>query len=434
MRESKGTIVSLDIILKRLFHRISKIITTITKRAVNSPFVITPPNDKEKSQLILESAIKGPLEHLGLAVKDLFHMANLPTGAGNPDYLKSHVNTHENNTIETNSTVKALLNAGAVFKGKTITDELAYSLHGQNKHFPALINPAAPELIPGGSSSGSAVAVSSELADIGLGTDTGGSIRVPASYQGLWGMRTTHGIIECDNMVALAPSFDTVGWMTRDLATFELVSEVCIPAYTQHAIAAEPCFGIASNEIDGVLHKALCNKWIDENLRPQFETRDIPSDMLNLTAMDTAGIFRVLQGSEIWQQHGQWIEQEKPDIADDIMSRLLWCKTITAEQVESAKLQQQGVINHLDTLFQDVDVLVIPTTPGIAPQCDADSTTLANDRNTLLALTSLAGLAGLPQLHLPLFTLHNAPCGLSLVGKKGNDLALLAVAKRLALY
>ncbi|WP_032095091.1 MULTISPECIES: amidase [unclassified Alteromonas] len=404
---------------------------TITKHAVNSPFVLTPPINEEKSQFALEGSPKGLLEHLGLAVKDLFHMTNLPTGAGNPDYLKSHVNVHKSNAIETNSTVKALLNAGAVFKGKTITDELAYSLHGQNKHFPALTNPAAPEHIPGGSSSGSAVAVSSRLADIGLGTDTGGSIRVPASYQGLWGMRTTHGIIECDNMVALAPSFDTVGWMTRDLATFELVSEVCIPAHTQRDITGEPRFGIAHNLFDSALHKEHCSAWIEENLRPHVNTKDIFSDKFDLAAMNTAATFRVLQGNEIWQQHGQWIEEEKPDIAEDIMSRLLWCKTITAEEVAFAKLQQHNLVTHLEVLFQDIDVLVIPTTPGIAPRCDADSTTLANDRNSLLALTSLTGLAGLPQLHLPLFALNNAPCGLSFVGKKGNDLALLALARRL---
>ncbi|WP_420935736.1 amidase [Alteromonas sp. A081] len=403
---------------------------TITKSAVNSPFVLTPPISEKNSRHALESSFTRPLENLGLAVKDLFHMANLPTGAGNPDYLKSHAGS-DKYTVETNSTVKTLLNAGAVFKGKTITDELAYSLHGQNKHFPALVNPAAPEHIPGGSSSGSAVAVSSELADIGLGTDTGGSIRVPASYQGLWGMRTTHGIIECDNMVALAPSFDTVGWMTRDLATFETVSKVCIPTHTQLGIKSEPRFGVAHNLFDSALHKEQCNTWVKENLRPRFNTTDLDADMLDLTAMDTAATFRLLQGSEIWQQHGQWIEEEKPDIAEDIMVRLLWCKTITAEQVACAKLQQQNVVTRLETLFQEIDVLVIPTTPGIAPRCDADSTTLANDRNSLLALTSLAGLAGLPQLHMPLFTLHNAPCGLSLVGKKGNDLALIALAGKL---
>lgn len=404
---------------------------------MNSPFVLTPFSaDCENKH--------APLAGLGLAVKDLFHMSGLPTGAGNPDYLKTHPrsnkykgqqNGQENGQVadenSQNSTVSALLQAGAKFKGKTITDELAYSLHGQNKHFPALTNPAAPAHIPGGSSSGSAVAVSSGLADIGLGTDTGGSIRVPASYQGLWGLRPTHGIIECDNMVALAPSFDTVGWMTRDLNTFELVSRICIPGHTQHAFSDTVRFGVASSLFEGVAHSKECNAWINETIRRQFKTTDISSERLNLTELESAATFRVLQGNEIWLQHGQWIEQEKPDIATDIMARLSWCKTITHQQVDAAKAQQQKVIEHLAHLFADIDVLVMPTTPGIAPRCDADETALANDRNALLALTSLAGLAGLTQLHLPLFTLHDAPCGLSLVGKKGNDLALIELAKRL---
>ena len=172
---------------------------------MSTPFVLTPSKATEKSVSSLSSEHQQkPLHNLKLAVKDLFHMKGLPTAAGNPDWLATHALP-----IETNSTVRVLLDAGAEFKGKTITDELAYSLHGQNKHYDALINPAAPAHIPGGSSSGSAVAVSAHLADIGLGTDTGGSIRVPASYQGLWRLRTTHGFVPSDNMVPLAPSIDT---------------------------------------------------------------------------------------------------------------------------------------------------------------------------------------------------------------------------------
>lgn len=190
---------------------------------MSSPFVIKP-CDKRYEQAIksLEnSSCKSNsntksvatddalLSGLGLAVKDLFHVKGLPTAAGNPDWKATHLLPET-----TNCCVANMLNAGATFRGKTITDELAYSLHGQNKHYASLVNPTAPAHIPGGSSSGSAVAVSAHLADIGLGTDTGGSIRVPSSYQGLWGLRTTHGLIPCDNMVALAPSFDTVGWLS----------------------------------------------------------------------------------------------------------------------------------------------------------------------------------------------------------------------------
>ena len=358
-------------------------------------------------------------------------MAGLPTAAGNPDWLATHPLPKN-----TNSTVDTLLDAGAQFVGKTITDELAYSLHGQNKHYPTLLNPAAPAHIPGGSSSGSAVAVTENLADIGLGTDTGGSIRVPASYQGLWGLRTTHGAISCDNMVPLAPAFDTVGWMTRDLSTLEAVAQVCLNQEHQRPGATEVKLGVAEGLFKQVAHKHLCRDWLDQlpkhTTLSQVTLSALPSSALDLEALATANTFRILQGAEIWQQHGNWIDAHNPDIANDIMLRLNWCKTITSSDIQSAKAQQQVIINHLDSLFAEIDILVIPTTPGVAPRCDADDDTLAKDRNTLLGFTALAGLAGLPQLHLPLFTLHNAPCGLSLVGKKGSDLALISMAKKLA--
>ena len=369
--------------------------------------------------------INTSLKGLGLAVKDLFHIKGLPTAAGNPDWQATHDIPQATNTC-----VATMLNAGASFKGKTITDELAYSLHGQNKHYAPLVNPVAPAHIPGGSSSGSAVAVSAHLADIGLGTDTGGSIRVPASYQGVWGLRTTHGLLPCDNMVALAPSFDTIGWMTRDLDTLQKVAHTCIDNTKQSTIKANPCFGIATPLFANTAHSSVCNKWLTE-LADNNRCVALTEEQLDLFKLQTAATFRILQGSEIWQQHGEWIETVQPDIAKDIMLRLAWCKTITTQDVTLAKAQQKVVIDHINALFNDFDVLVIPTTPGVAPRCDADETTLANDRNALLALTAIAGLAGLPQLHLPLFTLHNAPCGLSLVGKKGNDLALLALAKTL---
>ena len=369
--------------------------------------------------------INTSLKGLGLAVKDLFHIKGLPTAAGSPDWQATHDIPQATNTC-----VATMLNAGANFKGKTITDELAYSLHGQNKHYAPLVNPVAPAHIPGGSSSGSAVAVSAHLADIGLGTDTGGSIRVPASYQGLWGLRTTHGLLPCDNMVALAPSFDTIGWMTRDLDTLQKVAHTCIDNTKQSTIKANPCFGIATPLFANTAHSSVCNKWLTE-LADNNRCVALTEEQLDLFKLQTAATFRILQGSEIWQQHGEWIETVQPNIAKDIMLRLAWCKTITTQDVTLAKAQQKVVIDHINALFNDFDVLVIPTTPGVAPRCDADETTLANDRNALLALTAIAGLAGLPQLHLPLFTLHNAPCGLSLVGKKGNDLALLALAKTL---
>ena len=187
---------------------------------VDNPF-LTLSNAVWSESAVTDNAL--PLSGLRLAVKDLFHMAGLPTSAGNPTWLATHPIP-----TKTASSVAALLNAGANFCGKTMTDELAYSLNGQNIHYGTPSNPVTPDRLPGGSSSGSAVAVASGLADIGLGTDTGGSIRVPASYNGLFGLRPTHGVIPSDNMVALAPSFDTVGWLTKDLTTLAKIASILL--------------------------------------------------------------------------------------------------------------------------------------------------------------------------------------------------------------
>lgn len=395
---------------------------------MSSPFVYLPQPNQRATEKLVDSQSKA-LDGLSLAVKDLFHMKGLPTTAGNPTWLLTHAYPEV-----TNSTVTRLLEEGAIFVGKTITDELAYSLNGQNKHYSLLDNPAALDRIPGGSSSGSAVAVSLLQADIGLGTDTGGSIRVPSSYQGLWGLRTTHNAIPCDNMVPLAPSFDTIGWMTRDIDTMLAVSKTCLSSARTHSdepvdIDVERArFGIATHLFENVAHESQCTHFI-EALMKKYDCEALNADELNLARLNTASTFRVLQGAEIWQQHGAWISTHNPDIADDIKVRFDWCKTLSASEINQAKEQQAHIVAHLNMLFTKYDVLVIPTTPGIAPRCDADDETLANDRNALLSLTAIAGLTGLPQLHLPLFTLHNAPCGLSLVGKKDSDIALIKLAK-----
>ena len=203
-----------------------------------------------------------------------------------------------------------MLQAGAAFKGKTITDELAYSLHGQNKHYETLVNPVAPAHIPGGSSSGSAVAVSAHLADIGLGTDTGGSIRVPSSYQGLWGLRPTHGVVACDNMVALAPSFDTVGWMTRDLNTLTKVANVCIDSATQSEISGSPRFGIAAH----LSSRLPTNRCAKHGLQRWLITTTVLycQRQPDLKTLQTAATFRTLQGNEIWHNTANGLNTLNP--------------------------------------------------------------------------------------------------------------------------
>jgi Asp-tRNA(Asn)/Glu-tRNA(Gln) amidotransferase A subunit family amidase len=372
----------------------------------DEPYVINPLTDR--------------LSGLKLVVKDLFHIRGLATSAGNPDWVSTHeVPEH------TNSCVQYLLEHGAEYVGKALTDELAYSLNGQNVHYPKVVNALSPDRMAGGSSSGSALAVANNIADIGLGTDTGGSIRVPASYNGLFGLRTSHGTVPTDNMVPLAPSFDTVGWLTQTIESMLQVTQSVI-ANADGNIDTESTIKlkVLSNLVDASEQHQQINTWLER-------LSDVGQDKVNvdLEAWNISEIFRILQGYEIWCQHGQWVEQNQPVFAEDIQARFDWCKTISEKTYMEACAQQRVISENIFDLFGDCDFVVIPTTPGRAPLIDTPSSALANYRNKLMSLTAIAGLAGLPQLHLPLFHLEGAACGLSLIGKKHQDLRLVKMAE-----
>ncbi|MCM2680234.1 amidase [Echinimonas agarilytica] len=366
---------------------------------------------------------EGPISGLRLGVKDLFHIHGIPTGAGNPDWLKSHA--IPNNT---SPAVQELLDAGALLVGKTQTDELAYSLNGCNCHYGTPANTAASGRLPGGSSSGSAVATALNLVDIGLGTDTGGSIRVPASYNGLFGIRTSHGIVSTQHMVPLAPRFDTVGWMCRSAEHLFQAGKVLLPNTIRYA---ERPIRVAV--IEAMMHgKSLwtesCQTWL--NQQPQltaFHHVLLEQDWLE----GASDCFRTLQGRDIWQTHGEWINQHNPTFGPDIQQRLDWAANINDGQHNKAESTLKDYQSVIASWFHHTDVLLLPTTPGAAPKLDASSTTLENYRKKLMGLTAIAGLAGLPQVHLPVLMQDGAPAGLSIVGRAGSDLALLELVHRL---
>jgi amidase len=392
---------------------------TMQHKTADSPYILNfvPPL----------SGSGNPLMQLTVAVKDLFHIANYPTTAGNPDWLKT-------NPIPTTTSpvVSALLDAGASVLGKTITDELAYSLNGQNIHYGTPINAKNPALLPGGSSSGSATAVAIGNADIGLGTDTGGSIRVPASYQGLFGLRPTHGVISTKNMVGLAPSFDTVGWMTRDLDTLTKVADVLLPNNIAKLPHTKIRLGYSNNLNKACAQQNSLNTLLAKlTCEPNIQLTELSAE-LSLTYLQTAAeAFKTLQGAEIWLTHGQWIENQKPVFAADIATRFAWCRTITEEQKLQAVKIQLEFIDKIQHLFTQVDFLLIPTTPGGAPSLTLSDTDLVNYRNQLMSMTCIAGLAGLPQLQIPLHALSTSPMGISILGPKYHDHQLLALATTL---
>jgi len=364
----------------------------------------------------------GSLAGVRLGVKDLFHIASLPTGAGNPDWLASHpIPTH------TSPSVSELLNAGAELIGKTQTDELAYSLNGLNIHYGAPANPKCPARLPGGSSSGSAVAVAAGELDIGLGTDTGGSIRVPASYNGLFGIRTTHGLLSRDHMVPLAPLFDTVGWLAASAEMLLRAGEVLLPQ-TDIAWGSARHLKVAVISPESGLWAEAHERWLASQPALIEQYRLPISDAWFARASQC---FRTLQGRDIWRTHGDWITQHKPTFAPDIQARFEWASQLTAQQQSAAEAERLELEQEVNNWFEGVDVLLMPTTPGPAPLLGATAEWMDAYRSQLMGLTAPAGLAGLPQVHLPVLMSARAFTGISLLAPKGSDLALLQLAARL---
>jgi amidase len=359
----------------------------------------------------------GPLQGLAMAVKDVFDIAGHRTGNGHPLWLETHPPAPR-----TASAVDRLLAAGALMVGKTHSDEMAYSLNGENTHYGTPINPKAPDRLPGGSSSGSAVAVAGELVDFALGTDCGGSVRLPASYCGIFGIRTSHGLVPTDGLVKLAPSFDTIGWFARNAAQMQRVGEALLPRARTFAptrlVIATDAFAVAGPAITQALAQGGASvRHAFANIIEQSVYTSVPSEWVNM--------FRILQGAEIAQQHGAWIDRYSPTFGPGVRERFAWTRMIDPGEVASAKLGRKHLVLHMDELLRDDALLALPTAPGIAPLLGTSPVELEAFRARSFALLSIAGLAGLPQVTLPLGTLDGCPLGLSLIAPRGCDRGLL---------
>ena len=375
------------------------------------------------------SAKDGPLAGLTLAVKDIFDVAGYPTGCGQP-----HVLARSGTKSVTAPLVRELLNAGARFVGKTHTVELAYSLTGRNRHFGTPINPAAPDRLPGGSSSGSAAAVAAGLCDIGLGSDTGGSVRLPAGYCGLCGIRPTHGRLSLSLTMPLAPSFDTPGWLCRDMATLTQVGSVLLgqdvaplPARPR-LLWADDLFEQTAPAARVALRSGL--DLVQAALSPARPVRVSGADS---EALPTA--FRMLQAYEAWQSHGDFIERYQPALGADIAERFIMARGITRDEAEASQAVKQAFRERLGSMLGRDGVLLLPTTPDISPLRDATEADLEQHRRQAQRLLCVAGLSGFPQitlpLPLPLPYLMDAPLGLSLLGTAGSDGSLIRIASDL---
>src|SRR5437867_13020148 len=365
----------------------------------------------------------GPLANLIFGAKDIYNIVGHKTGFGSPDWLATH-----GPATWMAPSVQVLLDAGADLVGKTHCDELTFSLTGENSHYGTPINVNAPGRIPGGSSSGSAAAVAGRLVDFAVGSDTGGSVRAPASFCGIYGIRPTHGRVSLEGACPLAPSFDTCGWFARDPVLLERVGQVLL-GDTSHGkpaavLIADDAFEISGDMLTNALRPAL-NRISSLIGKPTPVT--VSTEGLSRWSL----IFRLLQGAEIWARYGEWVTRVKPSLGPGVKERIEWTSTIRSEDVDTARDERETIARRMDTLLADNAVLVLPTVPGIAPLRNRSQEELNDFRNRAMSLLCVAGLARLPQVSLPLSSLDGCPLGLSLIAARGNDTMLLALAREL---
>ena len=368
----------------------------------------------------------GPLAGLTFAVKDLYDVAGYPTGAGSPHILAMSGIKERHAPV-----VQALLDAGARFVGKTHTDELAFSLNGKNAHFGTPVNGGAPDRIPGGSSSGSASAVSNGMCDFALGSDTGGSVRGPASHCGLFGIRPTQGRISLERCHPLAESFDTCGYFARDAGIFLRVSEVLLGADSApladkpRLLLATGAFAALHSDVRGTLAPVVKRM---EDLLGKAELIEVAPDGVDKLYW----ALRYIQGREAWETNGAMIERFQPPLGPGVGDRFAFAKTITDAQVEEGRALRVKFRARLADLLGPDGILILPTMPDVAPLLSESEEALNDYRNQAINLLCLSGLSGVPQITMPLASRLGAPLGISILGPAGSDLGLVRLAARIA--
>jgi amidase len=372
----------------------------------------------------------GPLSGIRLVAKDVLDVAGTVTGAGNPDWAagRSRASRHA-------AAVATLLGAGAELAGKGQCAELAYSLSGDNVHYGMPTNSAAPAHDPGGSTSGPAAAVAGGLCDLGIGTDTLGSTRIPASYCGLYGYRPTHGVISTTGVLPLAQRFDTLGLLASDPVALRRAAEVLLGNRSTEGKDPPRRLLIAT---DGL---RCADPDVAEAVRGAAERlgRDLEAPLEDKVLLQGGGpdlpaameAFSVLQGAQVWKNFGKWVEATHPSLGADVAARIEGAARVTAPDVARAEPVAASVAARVRRL-SGTEALVIPAAGTIAPPRDADPDTRQAARIAAGRLSCVASLAGAPAVSLPLAKVGALPVGLSLVAPPGSDHALLAAATRAA--
>jgi amidase len=354
---------------------------------------------------------------LRVAVKDLIDMAGLPTTAGSRAVADTAAPARQDATCLAG--LRAAIGRGqARFVGKTNLHELAYGISGINAAFGTPVNPLDPRRIPGGSSSGSAAAVAADEADVAYGSDTGGSIRIPAACCGICGLKTTWGRISLDGVRPLAPSLDTVGPMARDVNGLIAGMALLEPGF---AVAGEAPRVVGRLTIEA---DPLINAAVDDALRAAgFAVQPVTISELD----DVIAASMALLDSQAWATNAELVAAAPDRIGRDVLARLRRAATTTEAQVSAAHAEIARWKATLDRLWGQIEMLAAPTLLGFPP--------LTDDADAIVAirgLTSPVNAAGLPALALPVpadgprAADGPLPASLQLIGPADSEDRLLA--------
>ena len=373
----------------------------------------------------LQGIPNGSLSSLTFAAKDIFDIQGYITGGGNPDWKLSQVPAES-----TAWAVRVLVEAGATMVGKTLTDEITRGIFGENSHYGTPINTNAPGRVPGGSSSGSASAVAGGLVDFALGSDTGGSVRVPASFCGLYGLRPTHGRISLDGVLPQSSSYDTVGWFARDPEPFAQVGSILLQSdgrnkLPSQVLIAEDAFALLDNNVSEALQPAV--QKICTLIGDHASVRLAPTNLSEWR--DQQG---TLQSNEAWDTVREWIDLTNPRFSFEVTERYVLAKHISADDISAAEQIKAQAKDRISELLIDGAVICLPTTVGAAPPVGQKLSERTELRLKTSQLTCIAGTTGGPQISLPLTRVGGLPVGISLLGSPGDDEMLIEIARQLS--
>ena len=382
---------------------------------------------------------RGPLHGVPISLKDNIHTASIRTTAGSKilrDFIPK----------EDAVVVAQLKDAGAVFLGKTNMHEFAYGVTSNNPHFGPVRNPWDLTRIPGGSSGGSAAAVSAGLCYGSIGTDTGGSIRIPAALCGVLGLKPTWGRISCEGVVPLSPLLDCTGPLARSVHDVAILTAAIYVRVGREPIFAIPStFKVNPRKFSLGLPQQMFFDALSPEVRSAFDfalrdlsrlgmkTADISIPLLDET--EEAGNLIAWAEAALFHRQQGYFPARAADYGDDVRSRLETGTKVTAvDFLQALEIQKQLVQQlHLALAEADVDAIVVPTTPIDAPLLNQETSRIgANDyptRALLLRLNRPANLAGTPSLTIPCgFTRAGLPIGLQIMGGVSSENVLFRIA------